>query len=523
MLVVVLATGLSAKNGTAIDYYESGDLNKAKSIFLADKNLDAMDYYYLGQIYLKEKNEKKASEAFTKGTNLDTENLYNQVGLARIQLVNDPKGAEKVLKGISGNKLYKKDVQMQVAIAEAFARNGSNDIAQTYLSKAKKADKKSALPYILEGNLFMEKNNQNEAAVRFENAVYFDPNSKIALVKLAQLYVGTRRQIAFDYLDRATTIDPNYEYGWKTQADLRREAGFYPEARAAFENYLKLVNPTPEDNQIYGQILYFSKDYNAAMEALAKAPVNTVTNRLKMYIMHDQERFEDAVTYAQALTTNSKNGELIRQDYIYYANALNKTKDFEKAGNYFELAFEKDTTKFSTLTDAARAYDKAKDYPKAIETYEKVLVVNPEHSMADIYSLGVACYGAGTDVATIPDSLQRASYLVKAGEVFGKMAELFPEHYLGYLYQARSNSALDPNTTLGLAKPYYEKVLEICLLNSEERRNEILEVYQYMGIYYLKTDKYPQSREFWVKVLEIDPNNATAKQVIASIDSVKKR
>ena len=51
--------------------------------------------------------------------------------------------------------------------------------------------------------------------------MYFDPNSKIALVKLAQLYVGTRKQIVFDYLDKAVKLDPNYEYGWLTLADLR--------------------------------------------------------------------------------------------------------------------------------------------------------------------------------------------------------------------------------------------------------------------------------------------------------------
>ena len=97
---------------------------------------------------------------------------------------------------------------MHVAIAEAFARNNNTALMQTYLNAAKKADKKSALPYILEGNLLMEQGNRNEAAVKFENALYFDPNSKIALVKLAQLYLGTRRQIAFDYLDRANSIDP---------------------------------------------------------------------------------------------------------------------------------------------------------------------------------------------------------------------------------------------------------------------------------------------------------------------------
>ena len=202
---------------------------------------------------------------------------------------------------------------------------------------------------------------------------------------------------------------------------------------------------------------------------------------------------------------------------------LNKTKDFANSFKYFEQAYLLDTTRTSAITDVARAYDRAKDYPKAIHYYAKVLEVNPEHSLADIYSLGAAYYSAGTDTTATPDAGKRTECLSKAAETFGNMAELFPDHYLGLLSQARANSAMDPETTQGLAKPYYEKLLPILMQNPTERRNEIMEVYQYMGIYFLKTDNYPESRSYWVKVLELDPNNAIAKQVIASIDSVKKR
>ena len=252
---VALFTMLSASNKTAIDYYESGDMKKAKSLFLASSKLDAVDYYYLGMINLKENNKNAASESFNKGLQADPANLFNSVGLAAIQLASDPKTAEKALKAISGNKLYKKDPKMQVAIAEAFALIKNKALTDMFLAKAKKADKKSALPYIMEGNQLMAQGKTNEAAVSFENAVYFDPNSKIALVKLAQLYVGTRKQIAFDYLDKTTTLDPGYEYGWKTQADLRYKNGFYPEARKAFEKYMSLIKPQPDDYQTYGELL----------------------------------------------------------------------------------------------------------------------------------------------------------------------------------------------------------------------------------------------------------------------------
>ena len=61
---------------------------------------------------------------------------------------------------------------------------------------------------------------------------------------------------------------------------------------------------------------------------------------------------------------------------------------------------------------------------------------------------------------------------------------------MGYFWRARVNAILDPNTELGLAKPYYEKVVEILeKTNTAERKKEMIEAYQYLGYYYyLKED-----------------------------------
>ena len=242
-----------------------------------------------------------------------------------------------------------------------------------------------------------------------------------------------------------------------------------------------------------------------------------------MYSLHDQNKYDEAIPIAQTLVNTTSKSDLIYQDYAFYAEMLNKTKDYQGAAKYYELAYEADTTRISGITDIARAYERARDYPKAIQYYQKVIDVNPAHTLADMYSLGVAYYSAGTDLTANPDELNRYEYLSKASDAFGNMATTFPDQYVGLLYQARANSAMDPETTKGLAKPYYEKLLPTLLLTPTERKSEIMEVYQYMGIYFLKKDDYPQSRSYWVKVLELDPENAIAKQVITSIDSVKRK
>ncbi len=519
-LLVALFIPMFASNQTAIDYYLSGDIKTAKERFAQTKKLDALDYYYLGLISIKENNLEKAKTYFNKGLAIDAQNIYNKIGLATLNIKNNPKATDKLLKKLW--KTDKRNVNLTVAIAEAYLLNKNDKKAEYYLDKAKKYNKKSAIPYILEGIYFENAKKQNDAAVKYENAIYFDPNSKIALAKLAQLYVGTQKKIAFDYLKKATTIDPNYEYAWKTQAKLRYKNGFYPQAKEAQEKYMALVNPTAEDYQTYAEILYFNDDYTGARENLKKSTVNTVTNRLNMYTYYKEGNYEKAMPYATALFEMTPKEKIITQDYTYYANMLYKEKKYLEAGKAYENAYKTDTTDNNALKAGSDSFKKGKNYTKAIQLYEKMLETKGSKTMADYYSLGGMYTKASKDTIASPTQDIKVNYLQKADTTYAQMTKLFPNHYLGYLLRARANSLLDPETTGGLGKPYYEKAIEIMLPEADKRQNELKEAYQYMVIHYLKTDKYPESRTYCEKVLAIDPDNTLATKVMKSIDGAKK-
>ena len=64
------------------------------------------------------------------------------------------------------------------------------------------------------------------------------------------------------------------------------------------------------------------------------------------------------------------------------------------------------------------------------------------------------------------------------------------------MWRARTNSAMDPETTDGLAKPYYEKVMDMLLSKNEPKYNSaLIECYSYLGYYYLLKSDYPTSKE----------------------------
>ena len=171
-------------------------------------------------------------------------------------------------------------------------------------------------------------------------------------------------------------------------------------------------------------------------------------------------------------------------------------------------------------------------YKKAISAYQKYYAsLDKEKQTPDLqFQFGRLYYGAGTQ----PDSLaitveERKQALMSADSTFHAIAEAAPDSYLGNFWRARANSALDPETTQGLAKPFYEEVAALLESKNDPHYNSALvECYSYLGYYYLLAIENPalkaeakankdKSIEYWSKILAIDPANATAKRALDGI------
>ena len=102
---------------------------------------------------------------------------------------------------------------------------------------------------------------------------------------------------------------------------------------------------------------------------------------------------------------------------------------------------------------------------------------------------------------------ERKQALMSADSTFHAIAEAAPDSYLGNFWRARANSALDPETTQGLAKPFYEEVAALLESKNDPHYNSALvECYSYLGYYYL---------------LAIEPYSAAAADPLSTeIDSI---
>lgn len=109
------------------------------------------------------------------------------------------------------------------------------------------------------------------------------------------------------------------------------------------------------------------------------------------------------------------------------------------------------------------------------------------------------------------------SQFEKADTTFQKLIEMQPARTIGYVWMSKVKANQDPNSEQGLAKPFFEKVVEIGSVEPEKNKKDLIDAYKYLGYYHYLKIEIPISISFWKKVLELDPNDAQALGVLKEL------
>ena len=145
---------------------------------------------------------------------------------------------------------------------------------------------------------------------------------------------------------------------------------------------------------------------------------------------------------------------------------MSALKKYDQAIEEYGKALEKDESQVDLWREIADAYELKNDYTQAIAAYKKYYdsLAQGKKTSENLFQLGRLYYGEGTSSDTLSvQSADRMAALQAADSVFALVAEQAPDSYLGDMWRARTHSAMDPETTEGLAKPYYEKVVDVLL------------------------------------------------------------
>lgn len=419
----------------------------------------------------------------------------------------------------------KKNVQLVTTVGRAYLDAGMLTDAQTYLELAKKADHKAPAVSVLEGDIALAQKNVGQACQLYEQAIYFDQHCTEAYLKYAEAYKSVSPSLAIEKLQQLKTIAPDC-----LEADRELAEVYYAGNRfgKAAEMYAKFINTplaTEDDMLKYAFALFLNHDFEhslqIAQKGLQKNARHAAFNRLAMYNNTDLKRYEDAEKSAKAFFNASDDADYSYLDYRYYGALLSALKRYDEAIIQYNKALEADEAQTDLWREISDAYEMKDDYAQALAAYGKYCDALPqdEKTPETLFQLGRLYYGEGTssDTLSVTPEVRKAA-LQSADSVFALVACQAPDSYLGDMWRARTQSALDPETTDGLAKPYYEKVADMLLAKNDPKYNSaLIECYSYLGYYYLLKSDYPTSKEYWNKILAIDPANATAKKALEGI------
>ena len=107
---------------------------------------------------------------------------------------------------------------------------------------------------------------------------------------------------------------------------------------------------------------------------------------------------------------------------------------------------------------------------------------------------------------------------IKADTCFSKITQEKKEWPVGYFWKAKAGVQLDLKNEKWLAKPDYEKAVEI--VKPEERaanKVNIIEACSYLGYYYAKMKDNEKAKSYWTIVKDLDPNNEKANAFFKSL------
>ena len=419
-------------------------------------------------------------------------------------------------------KDYKKDVDVMVAIGRAYLDIKDTENAQKYVDMAIKRNKNYGDAYVLAGDIQVIKDNGGEASALFEQAIYFDPKNPNGYRRFAQINSKANPAASVAKLEELKQQVPDYPIAL-ISAEIFSKAGNLDKA---IEYYNQVDKTKMEDHQLVDYALAyflkgeFSKSLEISKFGNSKFPKNPALNRISFYNLTNLKQYDEALTYADALFNKSEDTKITESDYLYYGYAYMGIKNYDEAIAMYQKSIDNnkdnDADRNDAMKNIAEAYKQKGNYKKAIETYEKYLNDLKEKTATDINTLATMYMAEASDSLT-SDADKKILY-TKADALYAEMAEKMPSIAdFATLQRAHIGYAQDPETKEGLAKPHYEKLIEILLAKTDKdaKTNErLIESYRYLGYYYILKEDKEQSAIYWNKILEIDPENAMAKQAL---------
>lgn len=364
--------------------------------------------------------------------------------------------------------------------------------------------KKSYDTYMALGDAYLEENDGGKAVTNYEYAADIDKANAYPHYKIGKVYTRAKNhQLILQSFDKALAIDPKFAPAYRAYGEYLYQINQFALAKAKYDKYLQLSDPTFTDKLYYINMNFLSKDYANTLKLISEInssdqadSTKNYLNRLAAYSYYETGENAKAQEALETFMNKAGADKLIAMDYKYYGKILEKSGQKDKALSNYIKAFEKDSTETEILTNIADFYLEQSKYDDAIKYYNLKMSKKKNPDAQDYFDLGYAYYA-------IKD-------YKKADEYFAKVTEIKPTAASGHLWRAKTNKKNDPDGTNGAAKPYYEKFVEIAGSDLEKYSKDLADAYLYLAIYYAQQQDIANAKNYVAKTLQADPANKKA-------------
>ena len=421
-------------------------------------------------------------------------------------------------------KKNKKNAEALMKVARAYYEQqdtaGANLFAN-YANEAGKPKNAYAPAFMMLGDVEAAYGTDGgKAAGYYNQAIHFDPTNPEGYKKWALVYRKISPNQAAAKLQEMKRNCPNEDID-AAIAHIYMLAG---DEKQAYENYAKAdVNKLDKGNlNEFVRASYFTGHFEDALKAaeagLKLEPRNPTFNRLAMFSNYELKKYDDAKAYIHKYFNETDSAKFSEYDHFYTALIYQALEDKENMYAQYDKALElvNDSSmikRHAILKSVADSYLKDQQFDNAIKYYNEFLACKPDLNSDDMEGLA-KIYSKYADA----DEARKAELVGKAIDAYKAMADKFPIQSIYAAYQcATMNNKLDKTGEKGLAKPDYQKVVEL-LANKADRDNSENTMLKY-SYHYLMSNAFiygknkALAKEYADKILAIDPEYAPALQI----------
>ncbi len=512
LVAIAMAAGTTAATAQNIQSaqraIELGRYNEARAALRPGSTPEAA--FELGRLYQMREQPDSAAFYFNKAAGSTP---FGQVAAGRALLAKGQLAPAEAQFDAAAKATKNKDAKVLTMIVQAYGEADMKGMgkAQTYLTTVQALNKTKVDPALMvaRGDVFLHSDQGGgEAMTSYDQAIAANPSYTQAYYRKGALNVRSRNfNAARESLMKAVELDPSYAPAYSELADMYYLAGQYDLALSSIQKYISLAEKSSATDAQYAAFLYKSGKYGEALTEVEKVlqsePNNLTMNRLRPYLLYETGNFAGAATAMDTYMKVAPADKVLPEDLAYKYKIMSKTgKGNEAIAGIGEL-IKKDPTKACEFqNDLASIYANQKDYKGAARVYSYKLT---------------NCKGDLTDQFRLATALTGDKQYTRADSVYNIILTAKPTYAPGYLNRAQVNNSLDPDGKKGLAKPYYEKYIELSKAEGADPtkfKSGIIEANGQLGVYSANAGDKASAIRYFEQVLAADPSNKGAEDNI---------